>query len=119
MCSNVIDEYRVPFYIHGHHVYHKISSPVIGERLLYQREPENRYDNYAVAVKKNTTIVGHLPRKISKMSSLFLRKGGEIVCVLSGRHRHYCDLKQAGLEVPCTVIFKGKKNLMEKVKTLI
>ena len=104
-----MDGYRVPFYIHGHHVYRKIWSPVIGERLLYEREPGNRYNNYAVAVKKNTTILGHLRRKISKMSSLFLRKEGQIVCVVSGRHRHYCDLKQAGLEVPCTVILKERK----------
>ena len=71
-----MEEYHVPFYIHGHHVYHKIWSPVIGEKLFCEREPGNRCDNYAVAVKKNTNIVGHLPRKISKMSSLFLRKGG-------------------------------------------
>ena len=75
-----MDEYRVPFYIHGHHVYHKIWSPVIGERLLCEREPANRYNNYAGAVKRNTTIVSHLPRKTSKMSSLLLRKGGDQVC---------------------------------------
>ena len=86
-CSNTMDEYCVPFYIHGHHVYYKIWSPVIGERLLCEREPGNRYNNYTVAVKKNTTIVGNLPRKISKMSSLFLRKGGEIEFV-SGSRRH-------------------------------
>lgn len=106
-------------FVHGHHVYKKIWSPVVGESLSCEREPGNRYNNYAVAVKRHTTIIGHLPRKISKVSSLFLRKGGETECVVSGRCRHCCDLKQAGLEVPCTIIFSGQKTLIEKVKKLI
>ena len=40
-------------------------------------------DRYAVAVHRGNTIVGHLPRKISTMCSLFIRRGGSISCTVS------------------------------------
>ena len=46
-------------YITGRHIYKKIWSPVIGEKLNCQREPGNRQDPFAVAVLKNGNIVGH------------------------------------------------------------
>ena len=39
------------------------------ELLSCQREPAKSQDRYAVAVKKNGTIIGHLPRRISKVFS--------------------------------------------------
>ena len=45
---------------------------------MYIREPGNVRDPYAVAITKpeSSTMVGHVPRKMSAMCSLFLRKGG-------------------------------------------
>ena len=40
------------------------------------------HDWYAVAVVKGDTVVGHIPRKISWICSLFLAKGGAITCTL-------------------------------------
>ena len=47
---------------------------MVGESLVCERDPENASDRYAVAVKKEGTIIGHLPRKVSRVRSLFLRK---------------------------------------------
>ena len=73
-------------------------------------------DRYAVAVVKGT-VVGHLPKKISKISSLFLRRGGYIKCEVTGKRRYSSDLSQGGLEIPCRLIFKSKdKKEIDKIK---
>ena len=100
--------------IRGHHVYKDIWQPIIGEELKCVRETNNVRDRYAVAVVKedslSSEIVGHLPRKISILSSLFLRHGGTITCVVSGTRSYSSDLPQGGLEVPCTIKATIKKN---------
>ena len=50
----------------------------MGEELECDREPENSCDRYTVAVKRSGVVIGHLPRKISRVCSLFLRRGGVI-----------------------------------------
>ncbi len=83
---------------------------MIGERLPCIREPANQIDRYAVAIKKSDgTIIGHLPKKISKLCSLFLRRGGLIECIVSGRRRNSAYLQQGGLEIPCNLIVYQKK----------
>ena len=66
--------------IRGYHEYQSIWEAEIGENLTCIREPGNVRDPYAVAVTKpeSSTIVGHVPRKMSAICSLFLRKGGSI-----------------------------------------
>ena len=51
--------------IRGYHVYKDIWDAVDGEILECFREVTNRRDPFAVAVKKQGVIVGHLPKKIS------------------------------------------------------
>jgi hypothetical protein len=82
------------------------------------RELNNSSDRYAVAVKKGGTIVGHLPRKITRLCCLFLRHGGTINCEVSGKRRYSSDLVQGGLEVPCKLFFSGDTGLMNKLKKL-
>ena len=45
---------------------------VMGRVLVCSRELTNAADRYAIAVTEEETIIGHLPRKISKVYSLFL-----------------------------------------------
>ena len=68
--------------VHGYHIYKDIWDAVIDEELLCEREPNNRSDQYAVAIKKDGIIIGHLPHKISRACSLFLRRGNEITHVM-------------------------------------
>ena len=42
------------------------------------REPLNANDRYAVALKKDGAVVGHLPQKISRICALFIRRGGTL-----------------------------------------
>ena len=76
------------------------------EVLECVRELHNSEDRYAIAVKRSGTIVGHLPDRISKVCSLFLRRGGELTCRVSGPRRYYSDMPQGGLEVPCVLRFR-------------
>lgn len=46
---------------------------VIGEQLECVRESSNAKDRYAVAVIKDDTLVGHIPRLCSVGCSLFIR----------------------------------------------
>ena len=105
--------------IRGYHVYNEIWTAVLGEVLLTQRELHNVTNCYAVAVKKYSgETVGHLPRKISRLCSMFIGQGGNITCVVTGDRRYSSDLVQGGLEIPCSIIFHGKEKLISKIKKL-
>ena len=59
----------------GYHVYKDIWATVVGEELPCQREDGNRANPFAVAVVRGEAIVGHVPKKISSVCSLYLRRG--------------------------------------------
>ena len=67
--------------IRGHHIYKAVWTPIVGEILVVDQEPSNPHDPHAVAVLKNTDIVGHVPRDISRIFSFFLLHGGVITYV--------------------------------------
>ena len=49
---------------------------------------------------KERIVVGHVPRKVSVLCCIFLRKGGTIISTLTGT-RCYCrDLAQGGWKHP-------------------
>lgn len=103
--------------IRGHHIYKSIWTTQINEILTCEVETGNIHDVYAVAVKRTTDLVtvGHVPRKISPVCCHFLRRG-EISCAVTGDRRHSYDLAQGGLEVPCSLTFKGLEEDIGKVK---
>ena len=112
-------ELRQDSCIRGYHVYNEIWTAVLGEVLITERELHNVADRYAVAVKKHSgETVGHLPRKISRLCSIFIDQGGDITCVVTGNRRYSSDLVQGGLEIPCSIIFRGKEKLVSKIKKL-
>jgi len=55
----------------------------VGEVLTYERELGNVRDRYAVTVK-DRTIIGHLTRKVLRVCSFFLRRGGTVRCIVTG-----------------------------------
>jgi len=116
--------FSVQSVIRGYHVYKAIWDATIdGEVLLCEREVGNIHDTFAVAVKKDGVIIGHCPRKISSLCSIFIRRGGSITCQVSGSRRYSEDLPQGGLEVPCTLIFQILKTqpveFLDKTERLI
>ena len=52
-------------YIKGHHGYKKIWIPFLQEKLCEEIEPANPVDKYAVSVKKDNVVEGHLPLRCS------------------------------------------------------
>ena len=82
---------------------------VVGVSLVCKRESKNASDRYVVATKKEGTIMGHSPRKVSRVCSQFLRWRGTV----TGRRKYPADLAQRGLEVPGSLLFKA--TLMEPV----
>ena len=106
--------------VHGFHVYQHTWMPSHEEVLSCSRERGNRSDPFAVTVKKGEDIVGHVPRRFSCTSNLFLRSGGLLVCEISGDRRYSRDLPQGGMEIPCIYsilyTFSGASDFIQKTK---
>ena len=119
--STVDDVYWRACCIWRYHFYHGILEPAIGEVLFCEQEPRNRVDRYTVAVKKNGMMIRHIPRKISHACSLFLRRGGDIHCTVTGRRHHSSDLLQGGVEISCVIEFchSAKFKQIFKLKQLL
>ena len=114
--------FSVDSMIRGYHEYMLIwESPSVGERLACEREPGNAHDTHAVAIKKvidgEIKIVGHIPKKISAICSIFIRRGGNVMCQVAGARRYSSDLVQGGLEIPCILKFVAA-NQKEVTKTI-
>ena len=105
--------------VRGYHEYQHIWDAVVGEILPCNCETGNVHDPYAVSIKKGGVIVGHVPKKLSCLCSLFLQWGGIICCEVTGLRRYYSDLPQGGLEIPCNIVFKGHLKEIEKVKKVL
>ena len=91
--------------IRGYHVYKEIWLATLGEVLTCRRKTDNCHDRFAVSVLKGTDTVGHVPKKISSICSLFLWRSGTIMCEVTGGRQYSADLEQGGLEVPCKLSF--------------
>ena len=57
----VMDNFTVSAMVQGYHVYKEIWSAEVHEELRCEREVGNCNDTFAVAVKKGTVTVGHIP----------------------------------------------------------
>ena len=76
--------------------YHEYKSvwedPVHGEELNCTRDIGNSHDPMVVAILKEidgvTVTVGHVPRRISALCSVFRRRGGTIRCIVNGDRRY-------------------------------
>ena len=107
--------------VRGYHKYKDVWNAMIGERLHCEREAGNVHDlyNIIVAVVKSGVVVGHVPRKMSSVCSLFLRHGGVIHCTVTGTRCYSQDLVQGGLQIPCILHFEGNQLDTVKAEKLI
>jgi len=72
-----------------------------------------------VAVCKDGTVVGHVPRTLSAACFSFLSMEGSICCKVTGPREYSRDLPQGGLHIPCILEFRGNKANVENVKVTI
>ena len=56
-------------------------------------------------IDSNVQVVGHVPRTISSVCSIFIRRGGSIVCTITGNQEYSSDLENGGLQLPCLLTF--------------
>ncbi len=91
----------------------------MGEELPCQRENGNHTDSFAVAIVKSGVTVGHIPRKISSVCSLFLRRNDVINIRTTGRRRFSMDLPQGGFEIPCVITFEGVGKEVRMARKLV
>ena len=102
------ERFAVESCIRGYHIYKDNWTPDLNnpEVLSCTRESGNIHDLYAVAIRNITNdIVGHVPRAISTLCSIFILQGGTIECEVTGDRRYSLDLPQGGLELPCRLTF--------------
>ena len=83
--------------VRGYHEYQNVWTSFIGEILSCEREVRNHEDPYAVATKRTSSVVRHVPRCVSCIFSTFLCHGGSISCTITGSRRYSSDLPQGGL----------------------
>ena len=83
--------------IRGYHVYKTVWTAILGEELECRREVNNSVDRYAVGVYKwDGMLVGHFLWRLTTFVSLFLRRGGSVICRVTGSrqyHRHFLHLE--------------------------
>ena len=119
----VTRNFEMVSYVKGYHVYKTLWNPLIGEFLSREREPDNLIDKYAVCVKKENKIVGHLPLgksgKFAKTIFYFLRADELSLCkiVVTGSPVNLGDGE--GMQVPFKLIFTGIEKYKNHLKTTL
>ena len=89
-----------------------------------------RYLRYAIAANKRLrgrlagSIIGHLPREISRATLFFLLRGEMVHLKVSDQNYRRPPLIQGGLEIPVEVICEmddtpRKRAIVERYKTLV
>ena len=106
--------FQLPSVIRGHHIYKSVWTPSIGETLALQVDAENEHDAYAVGIVKDSAVVGHAPREVSRIFYYFLQHGGSINAEITG-HRKFGH----GLEIPCCYTLTAKPKYIKQAKKLL
>ena len=90
----------------------EVWKPILRERLNLSQERKNLHDRNAIAAYKRLpgrladSIIGHLPREISRLTRFFLSRGGVAFAeVIKTTHRR-SSLVQGGLEIPVKVVIE-------------
>ena len=63
--------------VNGYHVYKDVWAAVVSEELVWRKR---KFSRHVCCISNESVIVGHLPRKISPVTSLFFIKDGTILC---------------------------------------
>ena len=109
---------QIESFIRGYQAYMDIWNPIIGEELQLQREPENTRDGCAVAIVKDSRIVGHVPRLLSPIIFHFLaRSCNKGIAEIIG-NKVNCGAGY-GLEIPCVFCFYGASKYLERLQKLL
>jgi len=116
MIAGHVHTFSVKAMVYGYHM----GCCCDGKILPCTREVGNPHDPSSVAVNRGTVVVGHVPRMLSTVCSIFICREGTISCRVNGSWRYSSDLPQGGLEVPCILTFSTPDACVsEKTKKLV
>ena len=94
----------------GFHEYRKIWAPTINHELIVKPQTGNLFDPYAIGLFTKIrgkieplSLVGHLPREISRFSKFYLEYGGSMKASVRDVKFRRSPLPQGGLEIPITL----------------
>ena len=79
----------------------------------------NYRDPFAVVVMRSGVSVGHVPRKISSVCSMFLRRDGTISCRVTGDKSYSEDISQGGLKATCKPTLTEARRNIDKTEMLL
>ena len=106
--------------IKGYHVYKSMWTPTLQEQMYGEIERHNPVDKYAVAVKKDEKVVGHLPLgengKFAKTIFYFFRADPYEKCNISATGKAVNLGDGDGMQVPCILHLSGQKSMVEILK---
>ena len=121
------DEHSIPIiiasdlivksFVKGYHAYKDLRKSFINKELTTAIEPNNVVDKYAVCIKKNNVIVGHLSLgkdgRFAKMIFYFLRSDryAEYKVTVTGKEVNLHDGER--MQVPSSLKISGTKNILQ------
>ena len=113
--------------LRGYHEYRSIWTPSIGEELGAKNKSHNVHAIAALKLLPGTirpSVVGHLPREISRFTYYIIIHGGRVSCQVMDVHHRRSPLVQGGLEIPIRVTVTmdlGESNVqvMKKYEDLV
>ena len=114
-----MDTYSVESAVRGFHVYQTHWSPIMGEILTTEQDRINPYDKYAVSIKQNNIIVGHVPREQSKVCNYFIKRGGVIQVEITNTQKRRSNIPEGGLEIEAVMVFVGTQKDIAKLSAMI
>ena len=118
----------------GFHHYRVTTWPDVydGEMVSVVRETDPnslQHDRYACSVKRikegrgvlmaRLVTVGHVPLEISKICHYFIIHGGEISGTVEDSKPRRSPIPSGGLEIKLNLTFKGRGDLIDKLKLLL
>ena len=101
----------------GCHVYRNVWTPKRGENLIVENEFANVHDPFALSFNtkmqrkgfKESRVVGHIPREISRFCHYFLNYGGYLQAVVRDTHYRRSPIPKGCLEIPIRLIVKKER----------
>ena len=87
MASKGSDTYEKTRLIRGHHIYKFVWILFIGKELVVEAEDGSEHDENAITVMNDGCVVRHILRCISQVSWFFLKRGGCILCCVTGKRK--------------------------------
>ena len=98
-------------------------TPKNGEILKARQEPENEYNNYAVAVERCGDVVWHLSKgrsaRFAKIVSYFLRASNENCCWVEVTGKRANLGNGEGVQIPCILHVSGETKFVSKLKDIL